>query len=687
MQIVFRAYKKPILLFIFFSFISATLLAPLAISTVAPNSHDLLNHLAYIIQAKDALQEGQFPLREILSDKNGWQYPIFQFYSPSAYTAAGLLFKYLTPENPFDAYKITLWISLLLGAIYMFRLTKWMLQSDAAAILASVAYLTSPYYLIVINHAFDFTEAIALGILPAVLYYNFKAFSVTQTNYVLIPLSMSWYLLMTTHFITFFYSAILIGTLFILRTLQQPKKWKELAFIGLGFFTACLLAMWFLSPIYLVHNYLFVRNTFQYFFALQPPFLGLLSFNANYASPAIGNTHVIQQITPAMGWTILLSVGICLHAVLYRVNHYCDTPQPTDNCDLRMNSWLPILIVLFMLAFFLAWSPFNFWKWLPSAFMLGQYSWRFLGQAIWIGAILSGWAVIIIFKNKLDVRHVVFGTLLIFLMNSTWLPITNFEAKSLTNFFAHPSIVFNPTAYLLNPKENPGLISTVKNFSLDEIVDHSELQLNKNYIIPRSLLNYTVKPNILLTGSTTLKNKTLIIMINGIMIDKYKLAYDKIDWNISLSHLPKEFNNKDLTLQFKINENDTKNIIKVKQLMLTGFYLPSEILNLNSKNCLTKSGSLICNADVLSSTKTIELPVYYYPNLLKVTLNDKSIPYTSMLDNNVAVVAIKPSSDKTNIIKIKFVGIPLANLISTITWWGILLSSIFFLIKFIWKKK
>jgi uncharacterized membrane protein len=129
-----------------------------------PITKDYINHLAAITQAKIALTEGQFPLRVAPLEWAGWRYPFFQFYSPTSYTIAGMLYYWLPISNPFVIYKLTIWLALILGEIYMYRLATWLIQSRAAGILASVVYLCAHYNIFVINFFGAFNEAIALGI-------------------------------------------------------------------------------------------------------------------------------------------------------------------------------------------------------------------------------------------------------------------------------------------------------------------------------------------------------------------------------------------------------------------------------------------------------------------------------------------------------------------------------------------
>ncbi len=205
------ALRQPLFLLLFFACLAIALLASLASNALIPAETDFLNHTALIVQAKLALAAGQFPLRVAPLEHNGWFYPLFQFYAPTSYMIAGYLCRWFTPTNPFLAYKITIGCALFIGEIYMYRLAYWFVRSRPAAILASVVYVTSPYYLIVLNHIGAFNEAIALGLLPVVLYYTWQRYYYPTQNKTLLQVSAAWYLLATIHLVTFFYTSLFVG--------------------------------------------------------------------------------------------------------------------------------------------------------------------------------------------------------------------------------------------------------------------------------------------------------------------------------------------------------------------------------------------------------------------------------------------------------------------------------------------
>ena len=273
-------WKFPFLLFCFYAFVAIALIAPIASNHFIPELADYMNHLAAIIEAKLALAEGQFPIR-VAPDWAG-RYPYFQFYSPSSYTIAALIYQYLTPNNPLFAFKLTTLFALTIGGIYMYRVIYWFVQSKHAAILASLVYLMSPYYIIVINNFGDLSELIGLAILPAVLYYSLQRFQFPNQYQFLLKAGLCWYLLLTTHIVTFIYGSFFIALLFLLVTIKNRHHWRNFIQLGIAWGLGCLLAMWYLAPIATLGQDTLISQSFNSHtqFSLFSPALSHLLFPA-----------------------------------------------------------------------------------------------------------------------------------------------------------------------------------------------------------------------------------------------------------------------------------------------------------------------------------------------------------------------------------------------------------------------
>jgi hypothetical protein len=655
-----------LLIFIFYGLLAAALLAPIASITNIPNLGDFLTNLAALIQAKIALSSGQFPLRFMPLEHWGWHYPFFQFYSTSTFTFAGLIYEWLTPDNPLLAYKVTIWCGLVLGAVYLQRVAFWFVQSRPAAVLAGVIYLCAPYYVIIINMLGSINEILALGILPVVLYYTLVRFHSPNDNMGLAKLAVAWYCLATTHIVTFVYASFFIGMLLLLVTYKNPRHWRNLIAVGIAFFLGCLLAMWYLAPIAMFETFFKVSTTYNdpSHLSLYHPFLSQLLFSSAALTPGF-KSNAMMTIHPAVGWPILFSVGLCLYASLTKLS----------SGSRRADYWLPALLIIFFIAFFLVWSPFTVWQWLPKQLLIAQYSWRLLSQVIWIGALLSAWALCWLFKNKLDWRHIIFGTILILLSANAWFPVSENANASLADFIKQPHLLYNDDSYILNFEKYTNFVDKIDNTLIEPT---KELKTNTEYYIPKPLLKLAVNPAIEIRANIPVslndKNFHLAVYVNNVLADKKDLTTGALDWNINLLTAKKLYpNSAPLILKFLLlnkNENIINETLPIDRVILTGYIDPAETLNITQVQsyCTQKKSISVCNVPVSKGINFIELPSLYYPKLLRVSLNGKPIAYQSIMVEGELLTGIVPEQGAMNRIHIEFQGLNWANWASWLAW-------------------
>lgn len=661
-------FQFPFLLFCFYAFVATALIAPIASNHFIPGLADYMNHLAGIIEAKLALAEGQFPIR-VAPDWSG-RYPYFQFYSPSSYTFAAIIYQYLTPNNPLFAFKLTMLFALTLGGVYMYRVIFWFVQSKHAAILGSLVYLMSPYYIVVINNFGDLSELIALAILPAVIFYNLKRYYYPDQYQFLLKTGLCWYLLLTTHIVTFIYSSFFIALLFFLVTIKNRHHWKNYIQIGISWSLGCLLAMWYFVPVVTMGHDTLISQSFYSAsqFNLFSPTLSQLIFPA-----AIQFKSELIHNHPTIGWLILAGTAIAIGALFTKSNI----------ASKRAHYWLPFLIIMFFIVFFLIWSPINIWQWLPRIFMIGQYSWRLLDQTIWIGAILFAYAIAWVFKNKLDLRHTFIGLILIAAISSQFFPNLENAKVNLEEFSKNPQLNYNHNAYMINFNQNTNYVENIDTIMLYSLMDGNKLHLNTSYIIQRPLVNFAANPTISISGSVPEHKKiTLNAVLNEKNIATKSLSSGTFTWDIPITPLLNQY--KDLSsfnFQIRTPGNVAPNFdIVANEVLLTGFVDTKNTLRVKQieKNCFQKKINMICNVDVPANIQFIELPITYYPNMLYITRNGKEIPYESIVYYNFLLTKIPVLAGQKNHIKIQFRGITWANYTSAICWciWTILLISV-----------
>ena len=671
-----QSWRQPLTIFCFFAFIATALLAPIASDVAIPNLGDYANHLAAIVQAKLALLEGQFPLRVAPSEQMGWRYPLYQFYSPSTYTFAGLIHLLLTPSNPLIAYKMTIWCALVIGGWYMYSLAYWFVKSTPAAILASVAYICAPYYIIMVDYTGSLNEAVALGLLPAALYYTLQHYYRRFSLLLFVQMSVSWYLLATTHIITFIYASFFTTILLLLVTIKDYRHWRHLISVISGYVFACLLAMWFLAPIALLQQYFMISHTYMdpKTVNLFHPHLSQLLFPAAAITTGYKNNPMLT-IHPSIGWPMLLAVGLCLFACL----------QKYSSGHKRADDWLSSLLVLFAIVFFMVWSPVNVWQWLPQPLLAAQHSWRLLSQISWIGALLLAWAVCWLFQNRLDVRHAIIGTLLLIISASSWFFQVDGVPLSLADFLKSPLLTDNQNSYIFNFKEHPRFIDHIDNLQLN--ADRT-LRLNAPYFIPQSSLDMAANPAIQLNANVSdnlaKRQVHLAALVNGWIVATHELSAGPLSWNIPLNmSLDSNKKQASLKLEFMVRDNNIdhqKLSIPIKKMLLTGFLMPSQVLDAKQIQdaCHIKNAKTVCVLNVPASVRLLELPILYYPGLLSVTVNGRSAAYQSVLYQGSLLTSVVPDAGKVNHITVRFAGLHWANVVSWVAWgiWVLLLLQV-----------
>ncbi|HSW69385.1 MAG TPA: 6-pyruvoyl-tetrahydropterin synthase-related protein [Gammaproteobacteria bacterium] len=480
-----HTHKQNILLIIFLGVLSFSLFSPIASNDYIPKSSDFTNHIVNIIESKKALEEGQFPVRVAPSLYQGWRYPYYQFYAPLAYTFTGAVYKWLTPDNPFLAYKVTLWFFLIVGGWYIFRLTKELIYSESIALLTSVVFLLSPYLLLNMMTRGDLTESIASCVVPAVLYYNIR-FQRWPSIHLFFCMALAWFVLATTHILAFLTSVLFIGLFLTCYNIQEFIPLKRLLLAGLAFVFSILLALWYFVPAVMLEPYLYAHYMLSnpYYYRWLNPLATLLSVSPVSPIPLPGNGQLLFPFYVSIGWPVLISAGY----ILYKKIADPETKIPPA---------ITIFLCLFFLAVFLVWSPVNFWQFLPVFCKSIQFGFRFMLQIMWIGALLFAWMVSALFKNKIDTRHIVIGILLIGIANGAWLQTNQSSQYSVKEIIQAPRIAERSALlFVVRPdflKTSEAYLPVEKTQTLchqEKTVTHCEFEITKQQTLQLPVLFY-----------------------------------------------------------------------------------------------------------------------------------------------------------------------------------------------------
>jgi hypothetical protein len=305
---------------------------------------------------------------------------------------------------------------------------------------------------------------------------------------------------------------------------------------------------------------------------------------------------------------------------------------------------------------------------------VAQHCWRILGQVIWIGALLSAWAILWLFKNKLDLRHVVIGTFLVMMSANAWFPVSEEADVELADFIKNPRQIYNDDAYLLNFNKNTYFVHKIDNTLVET---GNTLKTETPYSIPQPLLQLAVNPSVelhsTLLAALVARDLHLTAFVNNEPVAKQDLNSTELNWSLNLIDAKNHKDTVPLKLKFLLsdkNDNIIHETIPVKKIFLTGFINPAETLNVSEvqKHCETLHNIIHCDVSVASGINFVELPALYYPKLLKISLNGKQVPYQSILFEGKLVAGIVPVAGINNKISIEFRGIGWANMTSLIAW-------------------
>lgn len=340
---------------------------------------DLAVALAMSADARYALREHQFPLRVAPYFVHHLRYPLFQFYGNFPYTVTGgigLLFR----ANPYTAWKITMLISLAAGGYFAMRLALLLTRHRAAAMLAGAIFMTAPYLWTDINSRGAFTETIAFCLLPAAFYFTLQCFRSPRPVY--IPLAAGgWALVCLTHNITYLYGAGFMGLFLLPLFFTAGAPLPRLARLAGAGALHLLMVLWYvvpqlkMLPLLTIH----AHNGSPYPLHTLTPLRVLLAPTLTNTTAGAGTPNLGLQV----GWPIQLAVLLAVGGLVLRWRRAAG--------PLRLAT--ASLIVLFMIALVLAWTPFDFWRHLPQLFWFIQFPYRALMFAALFGSLLGACAV------------------------------------------------------------------------------------------------------------------------------------------------------------------------------------------------------------------------------------------------------------------------------------------------------
>jgi hypothetical protein len=677
--------KWRLLIALLYAALALTLLAPSASDSVLPSANDLQSHLGAIIQAKLALQEGQFPPRIAPWQHNGWQYPLYQFYSSLPFTLAGLVYLWLTPANPYVAFKLTLWLMLAVAGIFTYRLAAWLTGSRPAGLLAGAAYMAAPYFLINIHARGNFAESFAQGVLPPVLYYSARCFAAPRLR-PFVAAAVCWSALATAHVITFVYSSLFIGLWFLLLPGRPGKHLGRLARLGAAYGCGLLLAAYFLAPA-LSADFLVIRDRFYlpYDSNWLTPLPALLSPVSLPPEPQPGQLTT-PNLHPAVGWPMLLGAAVAFYTLVAR-------PATIRRPGASRCMWA--LLAVFGVGLLTTWSPVDFWSRLPPQLHLVQFPYRLLSQISWSGALLGAYALQALFAGQLDQRHVAVGLFLIGIGSSSWLPSPRPNDKKIADLVREPSLYHGRNDYLIS--ENSHWFTSVGaagvELPLGEVgADDDALKQDREVDIT-ALMPYRSAPITLhLSGEIPSLPAEQIVrlsaLLNGRSIASTQLEAGPFTWDVPLSERMTALARGDVgdTVGLKLvtervflrkempdrpSKKDRPEV-RLRSAVIGGLPAERTALPITStqQGCTRAGLATTCRVSVPREAGLVQLPVLFYPGLLEAQVDGQTAPYLPLSHRGYVLVGLQLPPGEHRI-SVRFEGLAWANRVSGVAWLGV----------------
>lgn len=375
-----RSILGPLLLFTLFG----------AWYTLPGQGGDRESHLCAIVEARNALREGQFPPRVAPTLSGGIRCPVFQFYGAFPYTFAAAFM--LTPVghfNAYDAWKMVMLVCVSAAGFYTYLCALRLTRQVWPSVVAGVLFVTAPYLSTDFRARFAYPEAVSMCLLPVVLYYSLRSFARRGRIGPVVSAGVAWSLLALSHNITFLYGSALIALLFLTLPGRDLEKYvRRMTRVGMGYGLGAVLSLWFIIPQLRVLKYIVIANANMVLSPLWSARWGPLPI---LLAPVLKMTEEMEAC-PYMGiqvgWAILGAVALAAvttaWATLQRLRRRPEGLRPPGA---RIAA---ALLLAWAIAFFVAWSPVDFWPYVPRLFYNIQILYRMLMFVTLWGSLAGG---------------------------------------------------------------------------------------------------------------------------------------------------------------------------------------------------------------------------------------------------------------------------------------------------------
>ena len=359
-------------------------------------------HVFRLDQLDKCLKDGQIPCRFIQDGGMGYGYPLFNYYSPLAYSVAE--FFHLTGFSLINSLKITFALCHIVGVfgMYFFASLFW---GNLGGFISAIIFLLAPYQATDSFVRGAIAESLAINIIPWIFYFLTK-FINSNKNKILLIFALTALLL--SHNLTSLAVApiLLIYSIFLLFK-NKNLNFKSILNLTIPVLFSICLSSFFLLPAIFEKNLTTVNTMTQGYFQYIIHFATL---NQLFVSRFWGFGASLWGPVDDMAFSIgLIQWLLPLIAIIFLFFK-------------KSKKYFGLSILFFLIFLFYVFLTHNkstfIWQLFPfMAFY--QFPWRFLSIAIFAASFVTG-SIILLINKKLQIIAVILITLTTILLNFSY---------------------------------------------------------------------------------------------------------------------------------------------------------------------------------------------------------------------------------------------------------------------------
>lgn len=367
-------------------------------------------HVFRLQQFDQCLKDNQIPCRLIKDGGLGYGYPLFNYYSPLAYSIAEgfhlIGFSFIT------SLKITFALCHLIGAFGMFFFAG-LFWGELGGFISAVIFLFAPYQATDSWVRGAIAESLAINIIPWVFYFVtkfIKNFKLKIKNWIFLTISLAT-LLLSHNLTSLAIAPVLIIFSLILLFKDQKLNLKSILKLAVPVLFSFGISAFFILPAFFEKNLTTVETMtqgyFQYiihFATLNQLFISRFwGYSASLWGPVDGmafSIGLIQWLLPLISLILLIIKRKKIKSKLVFLTLFFS------------------FIALFFI--FLTHNKSTFiWKMLPFMSYY-QFPWRFLSIAIFALSFSAGSIILLINKRKFQLLTVTVISIITIILNNNY---------------------------------------------------------------------------------------------------------------------------------------------------------------------------------------------------------------------------------------------------------------------------